>query len=58
MNTSVLSMLQDKQADLIIRGYVDDVMERVMEGLEIPIPSVCPDSKPIEQDSENTSGIT
>ncbi|CAI8042504.1 NAD-dependent protein deacetylase sirtuin-6 [Geodia barretti] len=36
----------DKKADLIIHGYVDDVMTRVMDGLGIPIPSPdCPDSR-------------
>lgn len=40
--------MQDRQADLIVHGYVDDVIERVMEKLKIPIPTaapVCPDSK-------------
>ena len=39
---------QDNQADLIIHGYVDDVMEKVMEKLNIPVPTatlVCPNSK-------------
>ena len=37
---------KDKKADLIIHGYVDDVMTRVMDGLGIPIPSPdCPDSR-------------
>ena len=37
---------KDKKADLIIHGYVDNVMTRVMDGLGIPIPSPdCPDSR-------------
>ena len=34
----ILSHMQDKQADLIIHAYVDDVMVAVMKSLSIVIP--------------------
>ncbi len=34
----VALMFQDKQADLIIHAYVDDVMIAVMKSLDITIP--------------------
>ena len=40
----IVLFLQDKQADLIIHGYVDDVMSRVMERLSITFPVVSPSS--------------
>ena len=47
--------MQDHEADLVIHGYVDDVMEKVMEILGIPVPSPA-GPQPIQTGTE--TGIT
>ena len=44
--TSLSFTIQDKQADLIIHGYVDDIMTQVMERLSLTIPKPPIHSKP------------
>ena len=39
----ILSFLQDKKATLIIHHYVDDIIEKLMEGLNLTIPEYNPE---------------
>ena len=38
MSTVTACIFQDKKAALVIHGYVDDIMEKLLEGLGLLIP--------------------